>query len=170
MPEPVHLLVVRAAGLMWALPMASVEQTFDLRSHSARRVGTAEVVRFRGQVLELVNVAERLGLTSDQEPSAAVVVWASGRRRAFAVEELVGQLVIDKLEIPSLATGDMASGVVLHGDEVVPILEPGAITGDWQVATQGSVAFTEMQQSALREIANIGAGHAATAFRPTSIR
>ncbi|MGO9973019.1 MAG: chemotaxis protein CheC [Solirubrobacteraceae bacterium] len=164
MPEPIHLLVVRAAGLTWALPMASVEQTFDLRSHSARRVGTAEVVRFRGQVLELVNVAERLGLTSDREPSAAVVVWASGRRRAFAVEELVGQLVIDRLEIPSLAIGDMANGVVLHGDEVVPILEPGAITGDWQVATQGSVAFTEMQQSALREIANIGSGHAATAL------
>ncbi|MGO9898584.1 MAG: chemotaxis protein CheC [Solirubrobacteraceae bacterium] len=163
MPEPVHLLVVRAGGLAWALPMAAVEQTFDLRAHAPRRFGQAEFVRFRGQILEVVNLAERLYLNSEN-PSAAVVVWAAGRRHAFAVDELVGQLLLDRRELPALAMGDFASGVVLHDDEVIPILEPGAIVGAWTVGGARSLGFNDLQQSALREIANIGSGHAATAL------
>ncbi len=163
MPDQVHLLVVRAGGLAWALPMPAVEQTFDLREHVPHRAGNTEVVRFRGAILELVNLAERLWLEGDH-PSAAVVVWASGRRRAFAVEQLVGQLQAERLELPPLAAGDYASGVVLHDDEVIPILEPGAITGDWSLGDNGGLGFTDLQQSALREIANIGSGHAATAL------
>ncbi len=163
MPEQVHVLVVRAGGLPWALPMAAVEQTFDLREHRAHRVGSAEVVCFRGQVIELVDLAERLEL-SHEKPSAAVVVWASGRRRAFAVEELVGQLLVDRLGLPGLATGNFASGIVLCDEEVIPILEPGAIAGAWSVGDTGKLGFDDLQQSALREVANIGSGHAATAL------
>ena len=163
MPDPVHLLVVRTGGLAWGLPMAAVEQTFDLRSHKAHRVGMSQVVCFRGQVLELIDLAARLELTCES-PSAAVVVWASGRRRAFAVEELVGQLMLEQLDMPGLAAGDLASGVVIHDDEVIPILEPGAVVGAWSVGDPGSLGFTDLQRSALREIANIGSGHAATAL------
>jgi len=163
MSDTVHLLVVRAGGLAWALPMAAVEQTFDLREHAAHQVGEAVVVCFRGQVLELVNLADRLEL-SDDSPTAAVVVWASGRRRAFAVQELVGQLRVQRHDLPGLAAGDFASGAVLYGEEVIPILEPGAIAGAWSVGDTSRLGFTELQQSALREIANIGSGHAATAL------
>ena len=62
MSESVHILVVRTGGLSWALPMSAVEQTFDLRSRFARRVGSAEVVCFRGQVIELISLGERLGV------------------------------------------------------------------------------------------------------------
>jgi chemotaxis protein CheC len=163
MPDQVLLLVVRAGGLPWALPMTAVEQTFSLREHAAHRIGNADFVCFREHVLELVNLADRLHLSCGQ-PSAAVVVWASGRRRAFAVEELVGQLLVDRLEMPDLATGDFASGVVLHDEEVIPILEPGAISGAWSVGGSATLGFNELQESALREIANIGSGHAATAL------
>jgi chemotaxis protein histidine kinase CheA len=128
MSESVHLLVVRAGGLAWALPMSTVEQTFDLREHRVHRVGFVDVVSFRGQTIELVDVADRLGL-EHEPPTAAVVVWATGRRRAFAVEKLVGQIQVQRLDVPALATGDYASGLVLYEEEVVPILEPGAITG-----------------------------------------
>jgi chemotaxis protein CheC len=163
MSESVHILVVRAGGLPWALPMNSVEQTFDLRSQVSRQVGDQHVVRFRGTVIELVNLAERLG-QDPGSPAAAVVVWAAGRRRAFAVDELVGQLQLELLNMPDLASGDFASGVVLLEDEVIPILEPGAVVGDWSVGGGARLGFTELQQSALREVANIGSGHAATAL------
>ncbi|HUO71064.1 MAG TPA: chemotaxis protein CheC, partial [Solirubrobacteraceae bacterium] len=163
MPDQVHLLVVRAGGLPWALPMAAVEQTFDLREHKAHRVGDMAVVCFRDQVLELIDLAERLGLTQEA-PSAAVVVWASGRRRAFAIEEPVGQVMIERLQLPDLATGGFTSEVVLSGDEIIPILEPGAVAGDWSLGEASGLGFTDLQQSALREIANIGSGHAATAL------
>lgn len=163
MSEPLHVLVVRAGGLAWALPMAAVEQTFDLRVHRARRVGDAQVVCFRDHVIDLVDLADRLHLTHD-EPKSAVVVWAAGRRRAFAVDELVGQCSVDRLELPDLATGDFSNGAILYEDDVVPILEPGTVVGAWSVAETNGLGFGEMQQSALREIANIGSGHAATAL------
>jgi len=162
MPDNVHVLVVRAGGFAWALPMSAVEQTFDLREHAPHRMGRTVVVSFRGKLLELIDLAERLGYSG--EASAAVVAWASGRRCAFAVEELVGQLMLERLELPQLAAGDFASGVLLHEDEVIPILEPGAVTGAWSVGNAASFGFDDMQQSALREIANIGSGHAATAL------
>jgi chemotaxis protein CheC len=163
MPDVVHVLVVRAGGLAWALPMAAVEQTFDLKAQVRRGVGGTRVVHFRGHVLELIDLADRLGLGGGSS-GAAVLVWASGRRRAFAVDELVGQLMAERLEVPELAIGRFVSGVVLNSDEVIPILEPGAVTGAWSVGDASALGFTEMQQSALREIANIGSGHAATAL------
>ncbi len=143
--------------------MTAVEQTFDLRRHTARRAGDGDVVDFRGRVIELIDLGERLQLEHER-PVAAVVVWAAGRRRALAVEELVGQLLLDRVELPALANSDLVSGVVLHQDEIVPILEPGAIAGAWGVGDDRSLGYTELQQSALREIANIGSGHAATAL------
>jgi chemotaxis protein CheC len=163
MPEMVHLLVVRAGGLPWALPMAAVEQTFDLRQYDLHRVGRADVVSFRGQVLEVITLADRVGVEG-APPKAAVIAWASGRRRAFGVEQLVGQVQVERLELPPAAVGDMTSGVVLIDDEVIPILEPGAVAGAWSVGETGRLGFTELEQSALREIANIGSGHAATAL------
>jgi chemotaxis protein CheC len=163
MPEPVHVLVVRAGRLAWALPMGAVEQAFHLHEHEIHRVGDTHVVRFRGQVLEVLELAQRLQIAGEK-PSAAVVVWASGHRRAFAVEELVGQLQVERLELPQLAMSAFASGVVLHDDEVVPILEPGAIAGAWAVGDRNTLGFTDMQRSALAEIANIGSGHAASAL------
>ena len=108
-------------------------------------------MRFRGTVIELVNLAERVGLDPGS-PAAAVVVWAAGRRRAFAVDELVGQLQLERLTMPDLASGDYASGVVLREDVVIPILEPGAVVGDWTVGGPGHLGFSELQQSALREV------------------
>jgi chemotaxis protein CheC len=143
--------------------MTAVEQTFDLRRHTARRAGEGEIVCFRDQTIELIDLGERLHVAHEQ-PTAAVVAWASGRRRAFAVEELVGQLMLDRLELPALAASHLASGVVLHQDEIIPILEPGAIAGAWSVGDAAGFGFSELQQSALREIANIGSGHAATAL------
>jgi chemotaxis protein CheC len=163
MPEMVHVLVVRAGGAAWALPMAAVEQTFDLAAQVTRGVGGSQVVCFREQVLELIDLAERLGLDSEGA-DAAVLVWASGRRRAFAVEGLVGQMMVERLEVPDAATGSFISGVFIDAGEVVPILEPGAVTGAWSVSGAPSLGFTEMQQSALLEIANIGSAHAATAL------
>jgi chemotaxis protein CheC len=161
MSDQVHLLVVRVGGLGWALPMAAVEQTFDLRRYVVRRAGDGDIVNFRGRVIELIDLGERLQLEHEQ-PTAAVVVWAAGRRRALAVEELVGQLLLDRAELPALANSDLVSGVVLHEGEVVPILEPGAIVGAW--GDDRGFGFSELQQSALREVANIGSGHAASAL------
>ena len=165
MSAPAHLLVVRAGGAPWALPMDAVEQTFDLRASAVRRVGSAQMVVFRGETLELCEIAERLGLTTEAEPAAGVVVWAGGRRRVFAVDSLVGQSRLERLEIPALARGACCCGVVIdETGDVIPVVEPGAVAGAWSLGSAAGLGFTEMQRSALLEVANIGSGHAATAL------
>jgi chemotaxis protein CheC len=144
--------------------MESVEQTFSLRDTRAHLVGRGRVVVFRGRALELHDLASELGCAGG-EAGYGVVVWAGGRRRVLAVDELVGQLVLVRLELPGLARGRYCTGVAhLPGGEVVPILEPGAVVGAWELAGDRSFGFDDMQRSALAEIANIGSGHAATAL------
>lgn len=164
MSEPVHVLVVKAGGLTWALPMAATEQAFRLSEHEVRNVGDLRVVRFREEVLELVDLAAKLGLESHDPPSA-VVVWGAGKRFALLVDELENQISAERVALPRLVHGQFTDGAVHLDDQVVPILRPGALSGAYEVA-EGEHAheFTEMQQSALAEIANIGSGHAATAL------
>jgi chemotaxis protein CheC len=162
--EPVHVLVVKAGGLSWALPMASTEQAFNLSEHEVRHVGDLRVVRFRDEVLELVDLAAKLDLES-QDPPAAVVVWGAGKRFALLVDELQNQISAERVELPRLVHGDFTDGAVHLEQEVVPILRPGALSGAYEAAEEeGAHEFTEMQQSALAEVANIGSGHAATAL------
>lgn len=165
MSESIHVLVVRAAGLSWALPMGSVEQTLAFGDRHVHDVAGAEVVVFRGDALEVIRIASRLGFTADGPLVAGVVIWAGGRRRVFAVDELVGQMVLERQDVPAAARGAHTSGVVvLDSGEVVPVLEPGVIAGAWSPAGAGAFGFTELQRSALLEMANIGSGNAATAL------
>ena len=165
MSESIHVLVVRAGGLSWALPMGSVEQTFAFRDRPVHDVAGVRIVVFREDALEVVDVAARLGGAAGADLVAGVVIWAGGRRRVFAVDELVGQMELERQDVPAAARGTHISGVVvLETGEVVPVLEPGVIAGAWSPAGAGAFGFSELQRSALLEIANIGSGNAATAL------
>ena len=113
----------------------------------------------------MVRIGARLGFPDDGPLVAGVVVWAGARRRVFAVDELVGQMVLERQDVPAAASGAHTSGVViLQSGEIVPVLEPGVIAGAWSPAGLGAFGFSEIQRSALLEIANIGSGNAATAL------
>jgi chemotaxis protein CheC len=163
MSESLHVLVVRAGGLAWALPMDSVEQTFELEGRRVHDVAGCRVVLFRGQAIEIIDLAARLGVPGDWHPRSAVIAWAGGRRRAFAVDTLVGQVWADREQLPAFVASRFTSGAVLgESGEVIPVLEPGVVAGAWEF--DADLGFTEMQRSALIEIANIGSGNAATAL------
>jgi chemotaxis protein CheC len=165
MSEPLHVLVVRAAGLSWALPMDSVEQAFEIGRQRVHDVAGSRIVVFRERALDVIDVAARLGLAATGEFQAAVIVWAGGRRRAFGVEHLTGQVWAERHELPGFSSSRFCSGaVILDGGEIVPVLEPGVLAGAWEHGSGHRFGFTEMQQSALLELANIGSGHAATAL------
>ncbi|HEY7257984.1 MAG TPA: chemotaxis protein CheC [Gaiellales bacterium] len=165
MGKSIHVLVVRAEGLLWALPMDSVEQTLAFADRRVHDVAGTPVLVFRGDALEVIDIAARLGVGADRERVAGVVVWAGGRRRVFAVDELLGQMVVEREVVPRAAeAAHMSSLVLMESGEVVPVLEPGVIAGAWSPAGAGAFGFTELQRSALLEIANIGSGNAATAL------
>ncbi|HSD03032.1 MAG TPA: chemotaxis protein CheC [Gaiellales bacterium] len=165
MSNSIHVLVVRAEGLPWALPMDSVEQTLAFTDRRVHDVAGTPVLVFRGDALEVIDVAERLGFGDGGQRVAGVVVWAGGRRRVFAVDELIGQMVLEREAVPrATEAAHMSSLVLMESGEVVPVLEPGVIAGAWSPAGAGAFGFSELQRSALLEIANIGSGNAATAL------
>ncbi len=164
MSDQVHVLVVRAAGASWALPMDRVEQAFSLRGRRIHNVAGVPLLIFRGQSLEVLELASALGQPADGAQDAAVIVWAGGRRQAFGVQELAGQLVLDRSPLPAFVRSRFCSGAVLDRDEIIPVLEPGVVAGAWDSEGDRSFGFTAIQQSALLEIANIGSGNAATAL------
>jgi chemotaxis protein CheC len=161
-----HVLIVRAGGVPWAFPMDAVEQTFEVDRYPTRSLGASgRVVNFRGDTLELHDLAQCAGVPGAAEPAAAVVAWAAGRRRAFLVEALVGQYRLERVDVPAVAHGPLVSGLVFaEAGDVVPVVEPGALVGAWTVGGESALGYSDMERSALLEVANIGASHAATAL------
>ncbi len=64
MSEPVHVLVVKARGMLWALPIDNVDQTLELTGRSVHQVGGVPMVMFRDSALEVVDIADVLGVGS----------------------------------------------------------------------------------------------------------
>ncbi len=52
MSHPVHVLVVRAACLSWAIPMDSVEQAFESGSRRVHDVAGSRMIVFRERALD----------------------------------------------------------------------------------------------------------------------
>jgi chemotaxis protein CheC len=164
MSDSIHVLVVRAADLRCAIPMDHVEQTFRLSDHRVHRVGAGEAVLFRDRSLAVFRLAAELGLPCEGEPGAGVVAWVGGRRLVLAVDELIGQLEPAEVALPALARSIYFRGAcVLEDGAIVPVLDlPAIVTG--MSAAPEAAGLTELQASALREVGNIGAAHAATAL------
>jgi chemotaxis protein CheC len=159
-----RVLTVRVGGRPYALPLESVEMTFDLDGASKRGIGHGDrVVLYRGQTLPLHDLAELLDVDERPPAKAGVVIWAGGRRRVFGVDDLVGQSVVDVHPLPAALDSRTCSGVLLEGDQIVPVLDPGACVGAYSLEDD-DLGYDDMQRSALGEIANIGSGHAATAL------
>ena len=62
MSEPVHVLVVKAGGMLWAVPIDNVDQTLELTGRSVHQVAGVPMVMFRDSALEVVDIADVLGV------------------------------------------------------------------------------------------------------------
>ena len=111
--------------------MEFVEETFDLAGQRVHLVGSTPTVVFRDRVLEVIQLDEALGMPGVGGAGSAVVAWAGGRRRAFGVaHELVGQMDVDRTDLPSMVRTPAASGAAILPDgDVVTILDLGVVSG-----------------------------------------
>jgi chemotaxis protein CheC len=165
MTDLVHALVVRVGDVRCALPMSHVEQTFRLSNHRIHNVGGTLCLLFRGRSLPLYRLADQLGLWEAEEPTEAVIVWVGGRRLSFAVNELIGQIELERIPLPALAASPFCTGALIdESGEIIPVLDPAVVTGFNPEDVSSGFGLSEMQQSALREVGNIGSGQAATAL------
>jgi len=123
----VPALFFEAAGERLALPSADVEET--LRAGEVERVGPAEVVRVRDEVLPLARPARIFGWDDGRPPRFLVVVRSGSRGVAVAADRLLEQRPATVRALPA-AVGSppgISGATVAPDGGVVLVLDPAAM-------------------------------------------
>ncbi|HEX2188550.1 MAG TPA: chemotaxis protein CheW [Longimicrobiaceae bacterium] len=125
----VPALFFEAAGERLALPVADVEET--LRAGEVERVGPAEVVRVREEVLPLVRPGRVFGWEEGDgaRPRFVLVVRSGGRAAAVGADRLLDQRQATVRALPvALGSPPGVSGATVAPDGgVVLVLDPAAV-------------------------------------------
>jgi two-component system chemotaxis sensor kinase CheA len=126
----VQALLVRVAGVIYALPIHSVTETLRVEQDQIHYVNHREAMQLRGTVLPLVSLRQVFGVegadTPDIHASARLVVAvnaAGGRQVGLIVDGLVGEQEIVIKPLGQLV-GDVAgvSGAAILGDGSVALI------------------------------------------------
>ena len=125
-------LVVDAGGGRFGLPLGDVLEVLEVpevvpvpASHPSVR-GVSPV---HGRLLPRVDLAALLAGRPPAAggPATIVVVRAAGRTVALEVDEVDLAMQDDVLPLPAAWEGPSAAGAARHGDQLVPLLEVGAL-------------------------------------------
>jgi two-component system chemotaxis sensor kinase CheA len=118
------LLAAIGGGRRVAIPLDTVTRLEQVRSDTVERVGSREVVQYRGAILPIVRLDRHLGAFGDSEREVLeVIVYADhGRSVAIVVEEILdivdGEAAVQS-DIDDL--GLLGSAVI--GDRVTELLD-----------------------------------------------
>lgn len=124
----IQALMVRTAGVQYAIPLAPIEETLKVSRDKIDHVTGTRVLAIRGKVFPLAELTDVLGSpTFEEAQSRYVLVISIGDKRfCVCVDELLGQeeVVIKSIDgIDTDATGIL--GATITGDgKVVLILDP----------------------------------------------
>lgn len=125
----IRAMLVAADGEQYAVPMMLVHETLLLTADRRSMIGT-RFVDWRGERLPLLDLGVALGTAvTPRQQGRVVVVEARGRRRALAVDAVVGLLdvVVRSLdEVLAEPTG-VAGCTILGDGTVVVIVDPAAL-------------------------------------------
>lgn len=150
-----EVLLVRAAGQLFALPLGNIEEMVRIERKFISTVSSKETISLRDELVPLVKLSSVLKLPSTQthtEDSYPVVIAGSGEKRVgFLVEELVGkqEIVIKSLGTFLQRVPNVAGATILGHGEIVPIMDvPGLISASRQ-ATKDHIAEKPNKDAAI---------------------
>ncbi len=133
---PMTLAIVRAllaqvGDERYAIPIAGVAETVDYRQERLVPREGGEGFVLRDELLPLVQLRERLGVTSARPPGRqpAVILEVGERRAAVVVDALVGQqeIVVEPFDAPK-GMLPVFSGATILGDGIPAlIVDPAAL-------------------------------------------
>lgn len=154
-----RVLMVRAHGESFAMPLSAVAQILRVERSSIERLGREPVIHLDGRVYPFLHLGRRLGLLGEADetsPQVPVLILALGDLRAALAVDQVGQAreVVVKPLGPLLRRVSGISSATLSGDgEVVLIVNPGELVGDEQRAGNAfaPAAAGELSRSAAGE-------------------
>lgn len=128
----IQSLMVRASGIVYAVPLAPVEETLIIKSKDIKEIAGQKVTIVREKVYPLFELSEILsGHGNGSHDERYILVIATGDRRfCIAVDELVGQeeIVIKTIE-GKYTDANYVLGATITGDgKVVLIIDPSGIS------------------------------------------
>lgn len=114
-------LFLEAGGEVFAIPAVDVEET--LRTPAVQRVGAAEMVDVRGELLPLVRLERLFGWEERVEPRFVVVIRRGTRAAAVGAERLLAQRPATVRALPdALGAAPGVSGATLDATGRVVLL------------------------------------------------
>jgi two-component system chemotaxis sensor kinase CheA len=125
-----RVLVVRIDGEDYALSLTAVSETLAFGEADVHEVNGAAVVRWRGQLLALLDLGAAFGTAHRTRGSGFIVVLEiNGRMRGLVIEGLVGIRDIVVKSLDSIVGQHVGiSGATILGDgRVIMILDPSAL-------------------------------------------
>jgi len=123
-------LMVQVAGSPYVLPLASVEECVELGDATAERASGRRLLRIRDDLVPVLDLAERFGLSRAKEVRPrVVVVGTESRRIGVIVDEIVGQhqTVVKSLSVYHRGIPGISGATILGNGAVALILDVGAM-------------------------------------------
>jgi len=118
------LLAAIGGGRQVAIPLDTVTRLEQVKSETVERIGSREVVQYRGAILPIVRLDRHLGAygDSDREVLEVVVYADHGRSVAIVVEEILD--IVDGEAAVHSDIDDMGLlGAAVFGDKVTELLD-----------------------------------------------
>lgn len=145
--EAVQRLVVFHVGDggEYAIPIERVQEVVRYeppRAIASERPWMLGVTSLRGHVLPVCDLAGRLGIPADGQPSRLLIASADdGTRMAFAVSAVdeIASVESSRIDAPAAWHDEAVSGVARIDDRIVVVLDPGRL---------GSIEPTRQQDDA----------------------
>ncbi len=117
----------------YILPLASVVESFQVRSDSIKSIGgSGQVVQVRHEYMPVVSLEDVFGVVrhgAEGNNAVMVVVEAEGQRAALLVDQLLGQqqVVVKNLEANYRRVSDVSGATIMGDGRVALILDVGSL-------------------------------------------
>jgi two-component system, chemotaxis family, sensor kinase CheA len=127
------LLVGCGDSTVVGIPLSSVTRLEEFPVHSIEAAERQEVVQYRGEIMPIIRVAERLAAEPrspiGNTPSVPIVVCSQAGRNVGLMVERILDIVDEKLELQSVAprTGILGSSIVQG--RVIDVLDVAGLVG-----------------------------------------
>ncbi|HET9140531.1 chemotaxis protein CheW [Actinophytocola sp.] len=118
-----RLLINKVADRRVAIPLSMVTRLEEFPVASIERVGSREVVQYRGEILPVLRLAQLLGAWSETETETvpAIVYTDNGRSVALAVDEILD--IVEDTQPHSQLHDDGLNGSTVIQDQVTELLD-----------------------------------------------
>jgi len=134
----IQALLFRVSSRHFAVPLSSVVEIAQVSELKVQRVGTAELVRLRDQVLGLVRLSRLLGLPDSPLRGFVMILQCGGERFGLLADEMTGEqeLVIKRVHDRWIRTPLLAGASIVGGG--VPTLILDVLSVYRQALSQGA--------------------------------